>query len=217
MLVECSHSPPTESSRGYGPKLAILDRPSYMAVSISKERLGGRHVMGEFCARPQIEMSLLSPAKDGQRWWAAIGSQKKGQATCLVSGRSALPILWSQLCLPHPQLPKHMAVFHDRQTTGHGFSLHPPSFSGAIVRLQRHLSRYPWIPWAARAGSFSVDGLLIPIPSPLRRAQPQAVSSSSPFTFLTASHSPPPPPVPLLLPLSQRDLEARFPHDGGQC
>lgn len=58
------------------------------------------------------------------------------------------------------------------QTTGHGFSLYPLSFSGAMVRLQRRLSRWPWVPQVARAGGFSVGGPLLPRPPLLRRTQP---------------------------------------------
>lgn len=36
-------------------------------MSVSKERLGGRHVTAELCARLQMERDLLSPAKDVQR------------------------------------------------------------------------------------------------------------------------------------------------------
>lgn len=58
-----------------------------VAVSIAKERLGSRRVTEELCARLQMEMSLLSPAKDGQRWWAATGSQRRvWLAVLLVSG-----------------------------------------------------------------------------------------------------------------------------------
>lgn len=68
-----------------------------MTVFISKERLGGGHVTGEFCARLQREMSPLSEAKDGQRRWVATGSWKK--ASPLVSGISFAHSLISALAL----------------------------------------------------------------------------------------------------------------------
>lgn len=68
-----------------------------MTVSISKERLGGRHVTGGFCARLQKEISLLSPAKDGQKWWVTTGSQKK--AIPLVLGMGFAHALISALVL----------------------------------------------------------------------------------------------------------------------
>lgn len=50
-----------------------------------------------FCARLQMEMSLLSPAKDGQTWWAAAGSQRRVWLSSWSRG--------SQLCPP-----EHVAV-----------------------------------------------------------------------------------------------------------
>lgn len=73
-------------------------------MSTAKERLGSRHVTEEFCARLQMEMSLLSPAKDGQRWWAATGSQRRvWLAVLLVSGICFAHSLISALP-PPPQI-----------------------------------------------------------------------------------------------------------------
>lgn len=116
-------------------------------MSTAKERLGSRHVTEEFCARLQMETSLLSPAKDGQRWWAATGSQRRvWLAVLLVSGICFAHSLISAL----PPPPDHVAVGYgprlsvmlsldtDNTTTlvlVHGFSLHPLSFSGAKARF----------------------------------------------------------------------------------